>query len=121
MIPSPQCFAQSASGSTDYVVIRSYNEEAYPVHEDSTYSPRVISSETEGGDIVVDSAISSAYVIGETHQGLFCLPTWLYHTCCSCCTYCCNTAGYCGAPPPVLAMDILVCTNQQRATYRRDS
>lgn len=66
MVPSPQCFAQSASGSTDYAVIRSYNDEAYPIREDSIYSPRVISSDTGGEDIVVDSAISSAYVIGET-------------------------------------------------------
>ena len=65
MAPFLQCFAQSPSGLTDYVIIRNYNYEVYPLYEDSQYSPHALSNDTGDEDIIIDSAISSEQVIGE--------------------------------------------------------
>ena len=65
--PFVQCFAQDDSGSTDYVVIRRYQAvTSLPLLESNPY-PFWSGTGTE--DIVVDSAISSERVIGESLGG----------------------------------------------------
>lgn len=67
VIPFVQCFAQDDSGWTDYVVIRKYRAvTSLPLHESSPYP---FWSDTGTEDIVVDSAISSERVIGESLDG----------------------------------------------------